>query len=217
MGQLVNTQPNLSQVEWDKINEIRAKRIQFLNEQSKRWKVIPEDQTHVSDYKRFQTLDGEGVRHSLYFSGCSFNCLGCYNVASQSKTNGVLYSQELEDKIITDLQRPRVAGITFVGGSPFLNAPKALVLAKRIKNECPGKTIWSYTGYLWETLIQFSDEDPRRQLLEFIDVLIDGPFIQELRDEGHLQKFRGSSNQRLINVQDSLTQQTIVLHDDNWR
>lgn len=168
-------------------------------ERSLRWKQTPE--FRVADYKPFQVLDGEGLRCSLYVSYCPFNCVGCYNKAAQKKDYGELYSQELEERIMEDLANPRVAGITFCGGEPMLSAKHLLPLACRIRTELPEKTLWSYSGYTWEDLQLIDDE--RRDFLAELDVLIDGQFIQELRDEGNLLPFRGSSNQRLIDVQAS--------------
>ena len=133
----------------------------------------------------------------------------CYNPISQIKGQGTPYTQELEQEILTDMQNPNISGITLVGGEPFLNAKQLLPLVKRIKSET-NKTIWSYTGYLFEVLLTLTDE--RRELLSHIDVLIDGQFIQEERDESNLLPFRGSNNQRLIDVQESLRQNKTVLY-----
>lgn len=156
------------------------------------------DQLMIADYKPFQALDGEGLRCSLYVSYCPFNCLGCYNKAAQKKNYGVPYHAELEERIMHDLAGPYIAGLTLVGGEPMLNAKHLLPLVKRIRRELPDKTIWAYTGYLWETLMLIDDE--RMELLRSLDVLIDGQFIQEERDEGNLKTFAGSSNQRVIDV-----------------
>ncbi|WKD58819.1 anaerobic ribonucleoside-triphosphate reductase activating protein [Corynebacterium caspium] len=155
-------------------------------------------QLMIADYKPFQALDGEGLRCSLYVSYCPFNCLGCYNKAAQKKNYGYPYSRQLEERIMDDLAGKYIAGLTIVGGEPMLSAKYLLPLVRRIRTELPEKTIWSYTGYLWETLHLFQDE--RRELLQQLDVLIDGQFIAEERDEGNLKPFAGSSNQRLIDV-----------------
>ncbi|WIM67224.1 anaerobic ribonucleoside-triphosphate reductase activating protein [Corynebacterium breve] len=172
----------------------------LVDERSRTWEQT--DQFRIADYKPFQVLDGEGLRCSLYVSYCPFNCAGCYNKAAQKKSYGVEYTPELEETIMADLRNPRVAGLTLCGGEPMLSATWLLPLVRRVRAELPEKTIWSYTGYRWEILVTFNDE--RRGLLELVDVLIDGQFIAELRDEGALLPFRGSSNQRLINVQKSL-------------
>ena len=178
------------------------------SERSRDW-VMGED-LNIMDYKKFQLLEGEGVRSSLYVSYCKFSCLECYNPLSQIYGKGTPYTIELEQEIVSDMQNTNISGLTLVGGEPMLNAKNLLPLVKRIKSET-NKTIWAYTGYIWEILREFTDE--RQELLSHIDVLIDGQFIQEERDESNLATFRGSSNQRLIDVQESLRQNKTVLYD----
>lgn len=180
-----------------------------MDERSKTWAQT--DEFRIADYKPFQALDGEGLRCSLYVSYCPFNCLGCYNKAAQKKDYGNPYTAELEERIMGDLANPHVAGLTLVGGEPFLSARWLMPLVRRIREELPEKTIWSYSGYSWEILRLFGDE--RRELLESLDVLIDGQFIQEERDEGNLKPFAGSSNQRLIDVPASLAAGTPVKYE----
>ncbi|MDR7330140.1 anaerobic ribonucleoside-triphosphate reductase activating protein [Corynebacterium guangdongense] len=182
------------------LSDARRSRIEAMDERSRTWEQT--DEFRVADYKPFQALDGEGLRCSLYVSYCPFNCLGCYNKAAQKKGYGNPYTAELEERILRDLANPHVAGLTLVGGEPFLSARWLLPLVRRIREELPGKTVWSYSGYTWEILRLFGDE--RRSLLESLDVLIDGQFIQEERDEGNLKPFAGSANQRLIDVPVSL-------------
>lgn len=176
-------------------------RIEAMSERSLTWEQT--SQPRIADYKPFQALDGEGLRCSLYVSYCPFNCLGCYNKAAQKKDYGNAYTPELEERILADLANPHVAGLTLAGGEPFLSARWLLPLIRRIRAELPDTTVWSYSGYTWEVLRLFGDE--RRDLLESLDVLIDGQFIQELRDEAHPTPFAGSANQRLIDVPASLT------------
>ena len=183
-----------------KLSDARRSRIEAMDERSRTWEQT--DEFRIADYKPFQALDGEGLRCSLYVSYCPFNCLGCYNKAAQKKGYGNPYTAELEERILRDLANPHVAGLTLVGGEPFLSARWLLPLVRRIREELPGKTVWSYSGYTWEILRLFGDE--RRDLLESLDVLIDGQFIQEERDEGNPKPFAGSANQRLIDVPTSL-------------
>ena len=189
-------------------NIIRLMHIVNQSERSRDWVVG--DELNIMEYKKFQMLEGEGIRSSLYVSHCKFACVECYNPISQIKGQGTPYTQELEQEILTDMQNPNVSGLTLVGGEPMLNAKQLLPLVKRIKAETD-KTIWSYTGYLFEVLLTLTDE--RRELLSHIDVLIDGQFIKEERDEANLATFRGSSNQRLIDVQESLRQNKTVLYN----
>ncbi|RKV70292.1 MAG: anaerobic ribonucleoside-triphosphate reductase activating protein, partial [Streptococcus sp.] len=95
----------------------------------------------------------EGVRNSLYVSGCMFHCEGCYNVATWSFNAGIPYTAELEEQIMVDLAQPYVQGLTLLGGEPFLNTGILLPLVKRIRKELPDKDIWSWTGYTWEEMM----------------------------------------------------------------
>ena len=114
------------------------------------WKSEELSQGHIIDYKAFNFVDGEGVRNSLYVSGCMFHCEGCYNVATWSFNAGIPYTPELEEQIMADLAQPYVQGLTLLGGEPFLNTGILLPLVKRIRKELPEKDIWSWTGYTWE-------------------------------------------------------------------
>ncbi|WP_448630921.1 anaerobic ribonucleoside-triphosphate reductase activating protein [Cellulomonas soli] len=161
------------------------------------WESARLSHGYVGDYKPFQFVDGEGVRCSLYVSGCLFACDGCFNEATWSFRYGRPYTDELEDTILADLAQPYVQGLTLLGGEPFLNTGVCLRLVARMRREL-GRTrdVWAWTGYTVEELL--ADSDDKRELLAEVDVLVDGRFRQELRDP-RLQ-FRGSSNQRLVDV-----------------
>lgn len=158
----------------------------------------------VADYKRFQCLDGEGLRCSLYVSYCPFNCLGCYNKAAQKADYGQPLGEELVGQLLDDLARPHIAGLTLVGGEPMLSAAGLLPLVACLRREIPGLNIWAYTGYTLETLLLLPGEDPRVRLLGEVDVLVDGPFIAELRRPHAQSAFVGSSNQRILDASASL-------------
>lgn len=158
-------------------------------------------QRFVADYKPFNFVDGEGVRCSLYVSGCPFRCPGCYNKAAQSFRYGHPYTAELEDRIMADLAQSYVQGLTLVGGEPFLNTDVCLALARRLRHEFGShKDVWAWSGYTFEQLLE--DTADKRELLGMIDVLVDGPFVRALYDSD--LAFRGSSNQRIIDVPASL-------------
>ncbi len=158
----------------------------------------------------FNFVDGEGVRCSLYVSGCKFNCPGCYNKVAQSFHFGTPYTQELEDQIIEDLGQSYVQGLTLLGGEPFLNTQVCLRLCRRVRKEFGhDKDIWSWTGYKWEELMKESDD--KKELLSLIDILIDDRFLQSKMDL--TLQFRGSSNQRIINVPESLKSGKVVIWD----
>lgn len=170
------------------------------NPKPQEWKSEELSQGRIIDYKAFNFVDGEGVRNSLYVSGCLFHCEGCYNQATWSFAAGQPYTQALEDQILEDLSHPYVQGLTLLGGEPFLNTGILLPLVKRIRQELPDKDIWSWTGYTWEEL-QLETAD-KLELLSYIDILVDGRYDQSKRQL--MLQFRGSSNQRIIDVQKSL-------------
>lgn len=209
----MNDYDKLSSDEMHKVEEIRRKRINFMNEQSRKWKTLKANEVRLAGYKKFQTLDGEGVRCSLYVSGCPFNCLDCYSPHAQNKNYGEILTDEKIEEILKDVSHPYNNGITFVGGEPMLSAERLYPIAKAVRDI--GKTTWSYTGYTIEVLLDFPEDDPRRKFLNYLDVLIDGQFITELRDAKNPPLFRGSSNQRIIDVQETLKRKCLTLWKNN--
>lgn len=178
------------------------------NPKPKEWLASDLSQNYIADYKSFNFVDGEGVRNSLYLSGCPFACEGCFNVAAQNFRYGKLYTKELEDQIIADTSHDYVQGITLLGGEPFLNTQVALSLVNRMKEEFgDGKDIWSWSGYTFEELLL--DSDDKLELLNKIDVLVDGRFMEDQKNL--MLQFRGSSNQRIIDVKKSLAEGKVVL------
>ncbi|WP_010580710.1 anaerobic ribonucleoside-triphosphate reductase activating protein [Liquorilactobacillus vini] len=178
------------------------------NPRPKEWLASDLSQQYIADYKPFNFVDGEGVRCSLYVSGCKFACPGCYNKAAQSFHYGTPYTQDLEDAIIKDLGQPYCQGLTLLGGEPFLNTQVCLRLVKRLR-EVYGRTkdVWSWSGYYWDELLK--DSADKLELLSLIDILVDGRF--ELTKKDLTLQFRGSSNQRIIDVQKSLKTGQLVL------
>ncbi|HEY0186294.1 MAG TPA: anaerobic ribonucleoside-triphosphate reductase activating protein [Cellulomonas sp.] len=176
----------------------------------KEWLAAKVSQRHVGDYKPFVMVDGEGVRCSLYLSGCLFACEGCFNEAVWSFRYGTPYTAELEDRILADLAQPYVQGLTLLGGEPFLNTGVCLELVGRLRRELGHrKDLWAWSGYTFEELLV--DSEDKLELLREVDVLVDGRFRADLKDL-RLQ-FRGSSNQRLIDVPASLAAGEAVLWD----
>lgn len=153
------------------------------------------------------SVDGPGLRTSIYFAGCPHRCEGCHNPQSWNPDGGEEMSEEELLSIIAYNDFP----VTFTGGDPFFRPDAVAHLARRIKDE-QHRNIWCYTGYRWEQLIQ----EPRfRPLLEQIDVLVDSPFIFAQRN---IQlRFRGSENQRIIDVPASLQQGTMVDITDSYQ
>lgn len=156
----------------------------------------------IADYKRFVMTDGEGIRCSLYVSGCPFHCLNCFNSSVWNFRNGRPWTPELEESIISDVRNDFVQGMTFLGGEPLLNTDVLLPLATRIRKEFGhDKDIWCWTGYTWEELSRPGESSDKRELLELVDVLVDGRYVDRLHDP--LLQFRGSSNQRILDVPES--------------
>lgn len=150
-------------------------------------------------------VDGEGLRAVIWTQGCPHGCEGCHNPQTHDVTQGDEVQVAALLKVIQE--DPLLDGITLSGGEPFLQPEPLVVLAKACK--AMGLTIWAYTGYSFETLLQNSKQ---RNLLEVLDVLVDGPYIQTLRS--HTLYFRGSANQRVIDVQASLASNHIVLYHE---
>ena len=148
------------------------------------------------------TVDGPGFRTSIYCAGCGHHCPGCHNPQSWDFLGGEEHSV---DELMQEIEGDPFADVTFTGGDPLYQAEAFTELARRIKGETR-KTIWCYTGYLFEQTLQ---EERFRHLIDEIDVLVDGPFIQSLRDED--LPFRGSTNQRIIDVRRSLQENRAVL------
>ena len=147
-------------------------------------------------------VDGPGFRTSIYCAGCRHNCPGCHNPQSWDFSGGYTVST---DDVMRVIEADPFANVTFSGGDPMYQPEGFAELARAIHQRTPEKTIWCYTGFTFEQLLS----NPRqRALLEQLDVLVDGPFIKEQRDESLV--FRGSSNQRIIDVPKSLRQGTIV-------
>lgn len=142
-------------------------------------------------------LNGDGLRVVLWVAGCSHCCRECHNPLTWDPDGGLLFDGQAQKEIFEQLDKPYISGITFSGGDPLhaANRPEVRSLMKEIKEKYPDKTIWLYTGEVWENLF-------REPLLQFVDVLVDGEFQAEKKDVKLLWK--GSSNQRVIDVQASL-------------
>ena len=156
-------------------------------------------QGRVCGYKPFVVVDGEGVRCSVYFSGCLFHCRNCFSPLTWRFDAGFEYTDEFEDQVIADLSQPYVQGLTLLGGEPMANTPTAIRLCERFRKEFGhDKDIWCWTGFTWEELHRDGETPDKLELLSYVDVLVDGRFMDTLKNP--FLQFRGSSNQRLIDV-----------------
>ena len=154
----------------------------------------------ILDIKKCEIADGPGIRLSIYCSGCDFHCKGCHNQNSWDFNQGIDY-RELLDEIISELNKSYYNGITFCGGEPLnkKNVDGFLEIAKLLKEQFPNKDIWCYTGYEWEDVKDL-------EIMKYIDVAVVGPFILEQRDISDNNRWRGSRNQKVIDVKKSLEQ-----------
>ena len=165
--------------------------------------------------KNCDIANGFGVRVSLFVSGCTHHCKDCFNPETWSFNYGTPYTKETENYIIQLLQADYIKGITLLGGEPMeeINQKELVNLLRRIKTELPNKDIWCYTGYTYDTDLkqngkahyQYTDE-----IVSYLDVLVDGEFKTDLKNLS--LKFRGSSNQRVIDVKKSLNENKVVLY-----
>lgn len=166
------------------------------------------------DIKQYDVANGPGVRISIFVSGCDHHCKGCFNETAWDFNSGDHFTKEIQNQIIEYMDNPHISGITFLGGEPMepINQEGLLPLAKEIKVRYPDKTIWCFTGYDFNKDIMdkmYHTNPTTRKLLSYIDVIVDGKFIDQLKDLN--LRFKGSSNQRTIMVQESLINNTIVL------
>ncbi len=149
--------------------------------------------------------DGFGFRYSIYFSGCNHFCEGCHNMDTWTGDIGRIVDREYLDEIVGDINaNPLLDGVTLSGGDPFFN-PKELLQFLKVLKEETSKNIWCYTGYTYEELL---GQKITRESLEYIDILVDGKFQKDKYDPQLY--FKGSSNQRIINVKKSLSKNQII-------
>ena len=169
---------------------------------------------NFADIKRVDVANGPGVRVSLFVSGCTHRCPGCFNPEAWDFAFGAPFGEEQLRELLTLLDRPYIRGLSLLGGEPFEpeNQGTVLELVRRVRRELPQKDIWCYTGYLFEELAAGRVGEQSRALLEELDVLVDGPFV--LAQKSLSLRFRGSENQRLIQVAPSLERGEVVLWDE---
>lgn len=169
--------------------------------------------------KNCDIANGPGIRVSLFVSGCTHHCKGCFNEVAWDFNYGQPFTQQIIQELLEMLKPPHVKGITILGGEPFEpeNQPAVLELLQQVKESYPNKSIWVFSGYLLDRDILSGRLGPweiTREYLNYIDVLVDGPFVLEKKDL--TLRFRGSSNQRIIDVPATLSKGEIVLWKD-WQ
>ncbi len=170
--------------------------------------------------KKFDIANGPGVRVSLFVSGCRHRCKNCFNAEAWDFSYGSPFTKEVAEEIIAALEPDYIQGFSLLGGEPFEpenQAPLAELL-KLIKQRLPNKDVWCYTGFLYDSQLlegKVGDSETVKQMLCNIDVLVDGKFVEELKSPDLI--FRGSSNQRIINVRKSIETNSVVWLDGVWQ
>ena len=170
--------------------------------------------------KRIDVANGVGVRVSVFVSGCTHKCKGCFNSEAWDFNYGKDFSDKEIEEILSYLDHDYISGLSLLGGEPFeiQNQRGLLPLLRKVKEVFPKKTIWAYSGYLFDKDIldnMCKKYDETKEMISYIDVLVDGKFEIDKKDSKLL--FRGSSNQRVIDVKKSLKTGKIVLHEKNDR
>ncbi len=184
---------------------------------------------NYAEIKNCDIANGQGVRISLFVSGCTHHCKNCFNAMAWDFSYGKPFTQETQEHLLELLKPDYIQGLTLLGGEPMEieNQTALLSFIKKVKEVYPNKDIWCYTGYVWEKqddIIEERDIDapalreiPRceatEELLSYIDVLVDGPFIQKQKDI--TLRFKGSKNQRLIDMKESFRTKNIVLWENS--
>ena len=166
--------------------------------------------------KNCDIANGPGVRVSLFVSGCTHRCKGCFNEVAWDFGYGEPFTEAVMDSIVDMLRPTYVRGLTLLGGEPFepQNQAGVVELLRKIKKELPEKSIWAFSGYLFDKDILSGRLGDCSEYLSYLDVLVDGPFIEAKKNLS--LRFRGSENQRLIDVPASLASGEVVLWED-WQ
>ena len=162
---------------------------------------------NFAQIRKYDVANGPGIRTTIFVTGCTHKCHNCFNEEYQDFDFGDPWTQKETDEVIEDLKLDEVKGLTILGGEPFQNEVGLLHVIRDIKKEVQ-KDIWIFSGYTYEEILK---DENKKKLLEECDVLVDGRFVEALKDLN--LRFRGSSNQRIIDVQKSLDENKVVLFD----
>lgn len=160
------------------------------------------------------TANGEGVRTSLFVSGCTNHCPGCFNQEAQNFSYGKLYTQDTENILLDCVKQPYISGLSILGGDPLCQDDMGLITLNFLTHKVHslGKTVWLWTGFKWEDFNFTNNFSLQSLLLSACDVVVDGPFIEAEKDL--TLAFRGSRNQRVINVCKTLEKGEIILYKE---
>lgn len=174
---------------------------------------------NYAEIKNCDIANGPGVRVSLFVSGCTHHCPGCFNEVAWDFEYGKPFTGDTIQVILDMLKPGYIRGLTLLGGEPFepQNQGAVVELLRRVKKAYPEKSIWAFSGYLFDRDIlsgKLGDRETIREYLSYLDVLVDGPFVEARKNLS--LRFRGSENQRIIDVPASLASGTVVLWED-WQ
>jgi anaerobic ribonucleoside-triphosphate reductase activating protein len=173
---------------------------------------------NYADIKKYDIANGLGIRVSLFVSGCNHRCKNCFNQEAWDFSYGKPFTNATMEEIIESLSSSYIAGLSLLGGEPFEHANQIglIPLLKRMKETYPDKNIWCYTGFTFDEdimKIMYPKWEETREMLTYIDILVDGLFMEELKNPS--LRFKGSSNQRIIRVQESMqTGETILWEEE---
>ena len=174
---------------------------------------------NYANIKYYDIANGPGVRTSVFVSGCRHHCPGCFNAVAWDFDYGQPFDKTVRNEVFASCQPDYIAGLSLLGGEPFepQNQKAIVELLRQIKGAMPDKSIWAFSGYLFDRDIlsgRLGDWDVTQEYLSYLDVLVDGPFVEEKKNLS--LRFRGSENQRLIDVPASLAAGQVVLWQD-WQ
>lgn len=156
--------------------------------------------SNYMQYQQFDVANGKGVRSSVFFSGCSLRCLGCWNPKSWNPKNGEPFTQQTIDEVLKGLEHEAISGLSILGGEPFENLDGTVALASQFREKFgDSKNIWVWSGY---SLSQILEDSEKLELLKLADVLVEGRFVLAQRNLS--LQFRGSTNQRVLDVRQTL-------------
>ena len=171
---------------------------------------------NIGQIYKADCANGTGIRVSLFVSGCTIHCNGCFNAQTWNFDFGVPYDQEIENRILAELAKDFYEGITILGGEPFeeSNQRELVKLIRRIRLELPAKNVWMFSGYVYDRDLIAGGKrhiDVTVEILDSIDVLVDGPFV--IGQKNLMLKFRGSENQRIIDMKATRREGRVVLKE----
>lgn len=171
------------------------------------------------NYATIKTRDvanGPGIRVSLFVSGCTHHCKNCFNQEAWDFNYGDKFDKAAEEKILNALSEDFITGFTVLGGEPFepQNQKTVLEIIEKVRNKYPQKSVWCYSGYLFENILsgKVGDKETALKILDNLDILVDGEFVDELKNPG--LQFRGSANQRVIDVKNTLKSGNICIWNE---